>query len=269
LFEQYQDIARISQKLGKDPSGVSRAIKKLADKYPVLEKRTGRWQLTELGTRLNNLSRDFIKIQASTLKSQERIRIGSNREFASRVIAPRITEISALIPETKIDLFSYEKGVEHALKAGAMDIGFDCGRPTDPSVAYKMLANEPISTYCSKSFAKQFKKQITSQEWKALPHILCERLYPDRIMNLAEIDWNVAFHVNDISLARELAVRGEGWALLPSYSVSREIAAGELIQMGNESYEIEKYGIWWLRERKYLTPAVQALSDWLKKVPLD
>jgi DNA-binding transcriptional LysR family regulator len=268
LFEEFQDIAVISEKIGRDPSGVSRGIKKLAERFPVIEKRAGRWQLTPLGSELNTLSRNFLQAQASVLKRQAQIRIGTNREFASRVVAPRIAELERLLPGTRLDLLSFEGGVEQALKVGHIDIGFDCGRPMDPVVNYKSLVKEPIAPYCSKSFARDHKREIKSQNWEALPHVLCERLYPDRIMGWSNRSWTIATHVNDIATARELAQAGKGWALLPNYSVAREIETGSLVKMGTEQYESEKYGIWWLRERKFLLPTVQTLSTWMSALEI-
>ncbi|WP_413290982.1 LysR substrate-binding domain-containing protein [Bdellovibrio sp. HCB337] len=268
LFDEFQDIKIISQKMTRDPSGVSRGLKKLAEKFPVIEKRAGRWQMTPLGAELNALNRNFIQAQNSLLRSQSRLRIGTNREFASRVVAPRLADLDGVLRGVRIDLLSFEGGVEQALKSGAIDIGFDCGRPADPLVSYKMLIKEPIAPYCSKKFFKEHKRDIEAKNWAALPHILCERLYPDRIMNLSERSWQVASHVNDIASARELAKAHKGWALLPNYSVSREVEEGDLVNIGLEQYEVEKYGIWWLRERKFLQSTVETLSGWMKDLTL-
>ena len=264
LLDELQDVRRIGEKIGRDPSGVSRAIRKLADKYSVIEKRSGRWQITAIGMEINNLNRNFIQAQNSILKQQSRLKIGTNREFAARVVAPKVQELEKLLGGIRLDLFSYENGVEQALRSGAIDVGFDCGRPADPLIRYKLIVNEPIALFCSKKFYKQYQDEIAAKNWSTLPHILCERLYPDRIMNLSEGSWVISSHVNDIAAARELAKADRGWALLPVYAVATELAAGSLVQMGSEQYDIEKYGVWWLRERKFLQPTIDLLSKWMK-----
>ena len=268
LFEEFQDIKLVCQRIGRDPSGVSRALKRIAEKFPVIEKRAGRWQITSMGTELNVLNRNFIQTQNGILKGQSRIRLGTNREFAVRVIAPHVAELEDLLSGPRIDLLSYEGGAEKALKSGAIDIGIDCGRPFDPLISYKLLIKEPISPYCSKKFFKEFKREIENRNWSLLPHILCERLYPDRIMNLPERSWKIASHVNDIASARELAQAHKGWALLPNYSAKREKESGALVLMGTEQFDFEKYGIWWLRERRFLQPTIDRISAWMKKLEL-
>ena len=268
LFEELQDIKKIAQKIGRDPSGVSRGLKSLSEKFPVLEKRMGRWQMTAIGTEINALNRNFIQAQNSLLRNQSKLCIGTNREFAARVVAPRLAELEKLLQNDRIDVFSYDSGVEQALRNGSIDVGFDCGRPSDPLVSYKLLIREPIAHYCSKKFFKEFRQDIVAGKWSELPHILCERLYPDKIMNLSERSWNIAVHVNDIASARELAQVDKGWALLPNYSVAREVETGWLVRIGTEQYEYEKYGIWWLRERKFLKPTVELLSTWMKELEL-
>jgi DNA-binding transcriptional LysR family regulator len=268
FFEETHDIRLIGKKLGRDPSGVSRAIKRLAEKFPVIEKISGRWQVTSLGTELNVLNRNFLQAQSSILQKQTTLRIGANREFAARVVAPRIDELAEIFRGTRIDLLSFEAGVEQPLKSGLIDIGFDCGRPSDPLLSYKLLVAEPIAPYCSKKFYKSRQTDIEAGKWSTLPHILCDRLYPDRIMNLSERSMKIAIHVNDIASARALAQAHKGWALLPNYSVAQEVESGTLIKMGRVDFDLEKYGIWWLRDRKYLQPKISSLARWMKNIEL-
>lgn len=268
LFEELEDIGLIGEALGKDQSGVSRSIKRLAEKTAVLEKRLGRWRITELGVQLNSVSRNTIQAQRALLKSQQRIRIGSNREFVTRVLAPRLHEISDLLGSARIDFLSFESGVEQAVKSGQIDFGFDCGRPVDPAVAYKLTTPEPIAPFCSKVFLKKYREQIAENSWHLMPHVLCERLYPDRVMNLSQDDWNIFAHVNDIAAAREIAIQGFGWSLLPCYAVQREVNDGELVMMADTVYSDERYGVWWLRDRKYIEPATKKIIGWLKGISL-
>ncbi len=268
LFEELEDVVAISEKIGKDQSGVSRAIKRLAEKVPVLEKRFGRWRITELGAELNTINRNMLQAHHALFKSQQRLRIGSNREFVTRILAPRIQELSAMLGDSRIDLLSFESGIEQALKAGQIDFGFDCGRPVDPVISYKMTTPEPIAPFCSRAFLKRNRTQVEQEDWSKLSHILCERLYPDRVMNLSQREWNVAAHVNDIGTARELCVQSSGWALLPCYAVQREVKNGDLIMMGKTIYSDEKYGVWWLRERKYMAPTIKNISEWIMGISL-
>ena len=61
-FELSGSIASVAQSMNKDPSGVSRQLSKISSCYPAIEKRQGRWVLTEVGKRLNNYSRDMLSL---------------------------------------------------------------------------------------------------------------------------------------------------------------------------------------------------------------
>lgn len=268
LFEELKDISTISQVTGRDASGVSRSLKRLAETYPVLEKLSGRWRLTMIGKELNNIHRNFIQLQSLALERPLYLRLGTNREFLSRILAPKLDEIMELMPKTTFELMSYEKGIEQKLKEGRIDIGFDCGRPFDPDISYKLLCPEPIAVYCSPKFSEKNRKIIESNQWKRLPHVLCERLEPRNFTEFSEQELLISLKVNDISAAREVAKRSLGWVLLPTYTVLREIENKELVQMVPTIFGGEQYGIWWLRRRKHLNSSIDVLSSWMQNISL-
>ncbi|MES2855428.1 MAG: hypothetical protein V4692_06185, partial [Bdellovibrionota bacterium] len=137
-FEAAPSLEKLSQLAGKDVSGLSRTLNKIAAKLPVVEKQGGRWMLTEQGRLLNTQTRDSIQFQNSLFRQQSTLRIGTNREFAARIVGPRMSELLKLFPNTTLIVNAYEAGSEKALLDGLIDFGLDCERPFDPGIAYKL-----------------------------------------------------------------------------------------------------------------------------------
>lgn len=262
-FENIPNLVHLCKKLQRDHSVIARSLKRISENHPVVEKKAGKWCLTELGKKINEISRSVISAQSAALNTTSVLRIGTNREFSSRIVGPEIIQLQKLFPETLIYILSLEKGTEEALLTGQIDIGIDCDRPFDPEISYKLVCDEPIVSVASPNFEKKYKVLIDQGKYLALPHLLCDRLYPDKVMSKPENTFNVIARFNDIATTRSACLKGYGWALLPRYSVADELMAKNLIQLSNKNYGLAKYGIRWLRQREYIKSSAQKLIDWL------
>lgn len=264
LFEELSDVTQLGQRLGRDPSGISRSIKRLAERFPVLEKRSGKWVLTDMGRQINGATRSALARQKAILSSHRLLRIGTNREFAARIMATDFSSIRGLFPSTEIAINAFETGTEQALITGSIDVGIDCDRPNDPEIAYKLVVAEPIILVSSKKFLKSHRSDISNKRFATLPHLLCERLYPDRILSMHENQFCLAGRFNDIASARSACINGAGWALLPRYAVAEELKSGILIQLEPTVFGNSKYGVWWPRRRPDLKTSAEKLVAWLE-----
>lgn len=262
-LEESQSLQIVAEKMGRDHSVISRNLKRISEKASVVEKKSGRWILTDIGKRLNESSRAMIAMQASLGQSQQILRIGTNREFAARVLGPDLSQFLKLFPHTQLTINSYERGTEEALLKGQIDIGLDCERPNDPEIAYKLVVDELIVAVCGKHFYKTHQKKILSGEYVNLPHLICERLAPDKILSKLENHPHVIARFNDIATTRAACVHDIGWALLPHYAVKQELKAKSLIQIDKSTYGKSKYGVWWIRHRSYLRESVEKSTAWL------
>lgn len=267
-FERMGNIEGTARLLGKDASGVSRQLSLVAKKCPALEKRGGRWVLTEAGKAFNSLARTMIQTQQKLLENRPTIVIGTNREFGARVLGPNFSSLQKALPQTQLAVFTFEAGTEEALLKGRVDIGIDCGRPFDPGIAYKLHLREPIVAVCTRAFRKKYEKEIAAKKLYQTPHFLCERLYPDRIFSERENQLNVAAIFNDIATARSACLAGGGWCLLPKYSVEKELDGGELVAITEKDSGEAHYGLWWSRSRKLPPELLQSLTGWLKEQKL-
>lgn len=265
FLEENQSIELTARAFGKDPSGVSRQLSRIREKFPsALEKVKGKWKITETGKKLNEQTRAAIKIQSDLLSFQTKIRIGTNREFAVRVLAPQLPKLVEELPY-QVSISSFEGGTEQALLEGKIDIGIDCNRPYSPEIAYKLMVPEPIVAVASKAFLKKHKQQIASEGLYFSPHLACDRLYPDKIFSEEKNELNVIAEFNDVATTRSACLAGLGWALLPRYAVAQEVEAKQLYILREKNAGQGKYGVWWVRDRYKDTKAIQILSEWLRE----
>ena len=152
-LERASNLAELARDVGRDASVLSRQLKRVADRAPVLEKSRNRWQLTELGRNLNRWTSDAIQEQRSLLGRTQKIRLGATRTFAAKAIAPCLGELTRLLPPASFHLVSLDGSPEVALKEGRVDFAFACGRPEDPGIAYRKIIQERSVVVASKAFA--------------------------------------------------------------------------------------------------------------------
>lgn len=60
-FETAGDLNELAEKMGRDPSVVSRNLQRLGSDYPVVKKINRRWTLTPLGQKINAETKDFLQ----------------------------------------------------------------------------------------------------------------------------------------------------------------------------------------------------------------
>lgn len=71
-FEAAESLSGLASQLARDVSVVSRQLKQLAEDAPVLEKRKGRWWLTDLGRQVNQWTRSALAVQRGLLDQHAR-----------------------------------------------------------------------------------------------------------------------------------------------------------------------------------------------------
>jgi len=267
-FETASSLEKLSKVLNKDISNLSRSLNKIVDKMPVVEKKNNRWQLTEIGKKLNQHTRDSIQFQKTLLNQQQFLKIGTNREFASRIIGASLKELEELFPKTQLRICAFEQGVEQALTDGLVDIGIDCERPFNPDISYRLCLSEDIVAVCTPEFKKKYLQELKNGDFFGLPHLLCDRLYPDKILKKSDNRLNLQASFNDIATTRTACLHSMGWALLPRYSISSEIDGKKLVVIDSQSSGISNYGVWWLRNRKSIEPLAYKLKNWLETIKL-
>lgn len=267
-FESSPSLEGLSKKLLRDPTVISKQLKRLAEHHEVLTKHGGRWVLTSLGYELNRASRDFIQSLDSIFLHKKHIRIGTNREFAARVLAPHTRHLQKITGATSVTLNAYAHGVHDALLHGEIDFGFDCGRPFSPEIEFRQMMNERIVVVCSQHYFEEHELATdTDQDLTALPHIVCDRLSVAALTpkTPSPVVASCTYWTNDIATARAMCVASMGWSWLPEYAVIQELQSGLLVRVRGDAMT-EKYGVWKLRARKALQRDFEVLGEWLGRL---
>jgi DNA-binding transcriptional LysR family regulator len=260
-FERNQTLEELALKLGKDISVVSRNLKSIAEKSNVFEKRNGRWTLTDKGMALNKWTEESIYSQRLILNQQKSVNIASPREFATRILMPTIRDFTS-DSDTTVSIMSSDNGIENLLLSGQADFGFDCGRPNDPLIAFKTVAKESFALVASKEFIKKNKIKAKA-DLSDLDYLHFTR---SSLFILGNDGGNKRSFgtFSDISTLREACKLGHGWSILPYYTVVNELREGTLkIIPGHKSNHM-MFGVWWVRERKSITPWVEKAVLWLQ-----
>ncbi len=265
-FETHGSVFSLAEVFARDVSVMSRQLQKLAQQAPVLEKQQGKWRLTPLGRQINQWTRDAAEQQIRILKHRKVIRIGATREFAARVLVPQLAQLG-VCSETEISVITHEEGIEALLLRDEVDFGFDCGRPTDPAIRFKLLKAESFGLFASPKFLKE-RQAANLDDLLLLPHLNYRRVPAARYLELDHELSGVFASFNDLGAAREACVAGLGWAVLPTYAVRTELAAGTLKEVPHGKIQAEKYGVWWVRGRDSLSQYVSNASAWLSKQKL-
>ncbi len=261
-FERTQSLEELAIKLGKDISVVSRNIKAIAEKSSVFEKRNGRWSLTDKGLALNKWTEESIYSQRLVLNQQKSITVAATREFASRILLPKINDLTNE-SEATVSIVSSDNGIERLLLSGQADFGFDCGRPTDPLIAHKTVARESFALVASKEFIKKNKiKHKSDLKDSDYLHFTRSALY---ILGNDEGAKRSFGTFSDISTLREACKLGYGWSILPYYTVVSELKEGSLKIIPGHKSQAMMFGVWWVRERKSISPWVEKALTWLSE----
>ncbi|USN50449.1 MAG: substrate-binding domain-containing protein [Myxococcales bacterium] len=261
-FEENSSLVELAKALHKDVSVVSRNLKAISHKFDVLKKHQGRWILTEKGKSINAWSKEAIFSQQLSLGQQKNIRIATTREFASRILLPKI---KMLIGEQDISvsIVTSDSGIENYILSGKADFGFDCGRPQSPGVAFKRLVRERFAIVASPNFTKKYSiKHFDDLDDKNhLKFMRAEGAVLDLDVNTTQYFGTFG----DISNLRQACVLGYGWAVMPYYMVKKEIEEGALIEITGTHFPDQKFGVWWQRDRASIIPWIHRASEWLSK----
>lgn len=259
-LERKPTLQDLSNKLQKDASVISRDLKRISEKAPVIEKINGRWVLTEKGSHLALWAKKVRIEQNEILGRDYTLTIATTREFASRILAKNFSVLQN--NKVKFKIITCENGIESPLLKGIADFGFDCGRPSDPLVAFKQIIEEEIVTVASPKFIK-INKIKSIDDLIAEQFLDYSRLSSNKIKNMDTS--KSAISSNDIAVIRSLVAQDAGWATLPYYAIKEEIDQKKMVMFKDGDIKGYKFGVWWLRGRDSLMPWIKVAGEWLSQ----
>ncbi|RYZ79100.1 MAG: isochorismatase family protein, partial [Proteobacteria bacterium] len=154
-FENALGLNDLAEKMGRDPSVISRGLQKIAEEYPVLDKVKGRWQLTQLGRNLNALT---------TAQLSEHHALLNSHAISRKLVFSMATPSSALI------ILNAQKGLLDSTLPGRnnseaeANIGklLNYGRSHGLRIVHvKHLSHKPESIFYSGSAGADFLDELT------------------------------------------------------------------------------------------------------------
>ncbi len=264
-FERNPSLESLAKTLGRDPTAISRQLKRIHEQGDFLTKVKGRWKLTSIGEKFNQTTKDYLLAQNKVVNNKVHLKIGSTREFCSKILSAHLESLKASLEVDSISIISFENTIEAPLLSGEIDIGFDCGRPYSPEIMYKKVLSEPISPMISRKLKQKYQSISSFNDLEKYPHILCDRIHPDKVSKRFFQMENISCQTNDVSVTRNLCLSSQGWALLPQYTVKEELRSGKLHILNDIVFEYEKFGVWCLRSRPHLKPIFEKAIEWMGK----
>ncbi|WP_164848344.1 LysR substrate-binding domain-containing protein [Halobacteriovorax sp. HLS] len=264
-FELNPSLELLAKTLHRDPTAISRQLKRISEKSDFLVKVSGRWKITETGVKFNQATKDYLLSQNKIVHNEIHLKIGSTREFCSRILASNYKTLVKELGVKSISIIALDGSIESALLSAHIDLAFDCEKPYSPDIRFKRIFKEPISPVISSKNFKQYQKITNFKELEDYPHILCERLAPESVSRKAFSARQIVAHTNDIAVSKELCLGSHGWALLPIYTIKNELKSKKLKVIGDLTYSYEKFGVWYLRERKGTEIFYERAIHWMEK----
>ncbi len=262
-LEEGITLREIGELTAKDVSVISRRLKSLSEKTSFLVKGDKKWILTPAGKKFNEWTRRAVLEQESLVHQEQRITVAMTREFSNLVFCPSISLWRKTF--THFNVITTDEGIEPLLLKGVADIGFDCGTPYSPQVAFKRGPKEEfILTYSPNLGIKKF------DDLKKFPFYFFERLDLSDLRNLLDIEFLLPqLTFNDLASLRSALIHGEGWSIVPKYTVANELKSGKLKALNKPlSLSSNSFGLWWNRE----TPPAEKIKifahEWLLKQKL-
>ncbi len=225
------------------PSAVSHALRRLEEEVgrELLRHVARRAQLTDAGRRLYEVcERSFsaleeVEVQLAAGTLAEHLTLGCTVEFGTQVLVGALAPFVRGNPDLRLHFhFSNELGAP--LASGEVDLVVDCRVHLDPKLEVVELFREKYAVVAAPSFLQERALAdpaalgdapvLSLDRAGAWWDRLLEALPPARRPALAHV---VALtHLRGVIVA---AREGLGAALVPRYSVTRELAAGELLEL--------------------------------------
>jgi DNA-binding transcriptional LysR family regulator len=240
-----RNFTAAAARLGRTPSAVSHAIRTLEDAVGVqLVERRGRTvRLTEDGERLLStctavyalLDDASDALSRSARFARQRIRLGAPPEFGCSVLMSLMAPFLRQHPDTDLDV-RLSDDLLMPLRHDDLDIAIDCVEHLDPDLSVSPLFRETYMVVCTPAFQREHQVRLPADLgtiavlspdkegtwWHRLLRVLPARERP-RIRRIVAVN-----HVRAMIAG---ARAGIGIALVPSYTVYKEVKRGFLVRL--------------------------------------
>lgn len=269
-------FTRAAERLNLTQSAVSRQVRRLEDELgePLLIRHHHRLELTASGALLlQALGRALHEVETAVRAIHERtdparLRVNAPPTFAKRWLMPRLAGFRAAHPE--IDLSLTTQLADTLTDSGLLDCAIRFGDGEWPGVRSQRLLTERHIAVCAPALAGPA-GEAPDLARLVLIHVLADadRRYLTwarwlEAAGLAEARDAGGLEFDLLDLSVEAACQGLGAAVVDRAMVGRELAAGQLVQLGDVA--VEGHESYWFVSHPGAgePPKVAAFRRWLQ-----
>jgi DNA-binding transcriptional LysR family regulator len=274
------------RRTGLSPASVSRRIGELEARLGIqlFNRTTRHLALTEAGKaylqRIEPALHSIEDAEAAALALQSTprgtLRVHSRMLFGMTVVMPLMPEFQKMYPELKVELSLSERRIQ--LREEDFDVDLRIAAPKDASLMQRrLLAAERILVAAPEYIARM--PALRDPSDLAAHNCLTYRMGSNDVVwrfmrkgKLTEMTVPSSFSTNSGYVLHQLAVKGQGIALLDGYTVSAEIERGQLrhllpsYRVTNSTFDEGIYATF--LQSDYLPGKIRAFVDFMAaKVP--
>lgn len=264
---------------GRSKALLSKYVTDLEDYLGVrlMNRTTRKLSLTEAGEAyyreasqlLQQLDDLDASISEQTTEPRGLLRVSAPRNFGESTLAPAIFAFLVDHPAVTLDLRLEDRYVD--LVDEGIDVALRISTMTDSSLIARKIADMKVMVVAAPDFIKKVGVPKTPDELRALPCIVDINLQGQANWRFVEDGRTVSVHVtgpvrcNSPLVAREAAVAGLGFAMLPSYLAEPVIEEGKLVAVLADLVPTGQTLQAVYPHRRHLAGKVRALIDHLVK----
>lgn len=272
---RHNSFTRAAEELNVTQSAASRLVHSLEDylEVPLFTRRSRRIQLTDQGlyySRLVSRSLDLLEAGTVELMSSKAgkgmLSVGMLPTFGTRWLLPRLPSFQKLYPDVSVNVVSSDGDLDFTRERIDIAIRFGHGEWSDAII--DPLMSEEVQVVCSPVLLEG-KPPLHSPAQLASFRLIDHSTRPESWehwfrsigSDLPSIDWGP--RLEHFFMIIEAAKAGLGMALLPTFLIEEELAAGQLISPFPE--RISGPGAYYLvtPETKAGLPRVMIFRQWV------
>jgi DNA-binding transcriptional LysR family regulator len=268
-----RSLSQAARELGIPRATLSRRLARLEERLSVrlLSRSTRSLALTDAGEAFHRqavLALEAVaRAEASVHHSQDAVRGDlrvSTPPFTDNSFRNLVCEFCARYPDVRLHLDMSTRHID--LRKEGYDVALRASMDFEPGLIARVLSRAPTSALASPAYLKA---QGVPQKLRDLRMHRC--LMGFLRGELPQTHWPLlaggkvqvegAMFCNDISLVRDMVLRGLGIAVLPEFLVTDHLASGELVRVLPELIGAETRVAVVHLEREFVPPQVRAFVD--------
>jgi len=265
------------QRLGRSKTAVSKLVSELERHLGVrlLQRTTRRVTLTEAGRNylqrcvqiLTDIDELHGEMREAQLAVRGSLRISAPQTFGELHLMPVLAEFSRREPAVNVELSLTDRFVD--MIEERFDLAIRIGELTDSSLVARRLADVQIVLCANPAYLAARAPPAAPAELAGLPCIIDSNMRSPRQWVFALRGARVVvpvhgnFTVNSPGAARQLALAGHGFAMLPDFVVKPDLEAGTLVQLFADAMPPPRGIHAVYPHRRYLTRRLALLLEFL------